>query len=77
MTKDLWFESDAGVTHWCGGMADDKKFNNKPDPKVTQIEMTKWFNPTTLDKETGVVTCIACNTSPKDGELTTTIDVGE
>jgi len=39
--------------------------------------MTKWFNPVTLDKETGVLTCVACGGSPKDGEVKTQLEIGE
>lgn len=76
MSDDLWFEGDGGITHWCGGTTDKKK-SNKPDLKVTQTDMTKWFNPTALDKDTGVLRCMACGGSPKDGESKTTIESGE
>lgn len=75
MTKDMWFEAGGGITHWCAGKSDDKKHNNKPDMRVTHTDMTKWFNPTTLDSETGVVTCIACGGSPKDGDTKTSVDI--
>jgi hypothetical protein len=58
-------------------MSDDKKHNNKPDMKVTHTDMTRWFNPVTLDKETGVLTCVACGESPKDGEAPTQLEIGE
>jgi hypothetical protein len=58
-----WFNHEEGTTHYCGGH-EDKEKNNKP--KGTQVEMTKWFNPTTLDTETNVRTCVACGTVQGD-----------
>ncbi len=69
-----WFQATGTVTHWCGGLTDEKKSKK---PKGTQIDMTNWFNPTTLDDETGVLTCVACGESPKDGEVKTTIEIEE
>ena len=69
-----WFEFDDKISHYCGGNEEEEK-NNKP--KGTQIEMTSWFNPTTLDTETGVITCNACGASPKDDEDRTTIEIGD
>ncbi len=67
-----WFVFGEDTSHYCGGMTDEKK-NNKP--AGTQVEMTKWFVPAPLDKETGVPKCTACGESPKDGELRTTIEI--
>lgn len=79
MSASDWFEAAGSITHWCGGHTEEKKMN-KADPRLTQTALTNWFNPTTLDTETGVLTCTACGASPKDGETKTTIqiqDVGE
>jgi hypothetical protein len=74
MSVSDWFEAEGATTHWCGGTTDDKKMN-KADPRLTQTALTNWFNPTTLDEETGVLTCNACGASPKDGEVKTTIEI--
>jgi hypothetical protein len=72
--KDMcdWYSNGAEVTHYCGGTTDEKK-NNKP--KETQIPLTKWFNPTTLDEETSVLKCKACS-EEVDINTITLVDMG-
>jgi hypothetical protein len=53
-----WFSMDDNITHFCGGMTDKDKVNK---PKGTQVEATKWFNPTDKKKEEDeVLVCRAC-----------------
>jgi hypothetical protein len=61
---------DEAITHFCAGTTDEKK-NNKP--KGTQIDTSKWFNPTTLDEETKVSKCNACASEHQPGEPVTII----
>ena len=65
MSATDWFDMDGGITRYCGGH-EEKEKNNKP--KGTQVEMTKWFNPTTLNDETNVRTCIACGTAQGEND---------
>lgn len=72
MSKTLsdWFSVDEELTHFCGGTTDEKKTNK---PKETQLDTSKWFNPTTLDTETGVHTCTACDSTHQPGEPKTKV----
>ena len=65
-----WFSMDEKVTHFCGGTTDEKK-NNKP--KETQVELTKWFNPTETKEDSEVLVCIACGAEHQPDEPTVEI----
>ena len=69
-TVSDWFQMDEEITHFCGGTTDEKRQNK---PKETQIETTKWFNPTTLDEETKVHKCMACEAEHQPGEPVTAL----
>lgn len=57
---DLWMNIEGSdLTHYCAGKDD----TNEMKPKGTQTDMTMWFNPTAVDKETGVITCVACGST--------------
>lgn len=71
-TLSDWYQlNDEEVTHFCGGIEFDEKKSNKP--KETQVEITKWFNPTTLDEETKVHKCKACNAEHQPDEPVTKV----
>ncbi len=70
--RETWYSMDLGeeLTHFCGGIEDAEKRNK---PKGTQTEKTQWFNPATLDKETGVHTCSACGETHQTGDSITQV----
>ena len=58
--QDQWFKTDEGVSHYCGGSTDKKKFNKVA---ACHTDETKWFHPTKpLEEEDslGMVECLAC-----------------
>jgi hypothetical protein len=67
-----WYQMDEETTHFCGGTTDEKK-TNKADLKVTQTDMTKWFNPTESKEDSEVLTCRACGAEHQPGDPTVII----